>query len=675
MKIKGIRLQGFRGALSPLEIPLGRGFTVICGQNGSGKSSICDAIEYVLTGTIDRFADDTERRESIRDYIWWRGLPEPEARSVAVDFIDSKGKPFTLTRADGDRTDVELASKLYETALAPTDPLSQLALTGIIRDETITKFSVDASERERYDFVVRALGLASSAAVETKTSAVAKHLKERLENYERSYQVQRERVSELITQLSQARLAASRALGRNLDTILSEYADTANQSGTDLPSIIRTIATKLSKQRERIEALTSLLHAKQELDIQIDLAQSQQHLSLTASLASKITMLESQFTVVQGAHERALGLLTQLQSGSPEVSSLALLREHGSRVGLRDQRCPLCGSRISPKDFDRHLHKVDAEVKKSSDALTSATQAEATSRLERERVAGDLELARREYHAASRLTEDLTSRAKEIEQIANNLGVKSTRQDVLAAIEVGQNEVSRLNEHLAIVEAFSSVQVVEDLERKLNEAQGASGLLEKDLQRLSTAEHMAMEASQSAKRVSAEILDERLAALRPLFSELYERLRPHSEWSEADFRMRGDVRRFLSLEVGDSLNPRFMFSSGQRRALGLAFLLSVHLARRWCKLDTIILDDPVQHVDDFRALHLVEALASLRMSDRQIICTVEDPALASLLCRRLRSHPGSEGVRVNVGYVPGTGILVQGVQAIDPLPSRVLVTA
>jgi hypothetical protein len=37
------------------------------------------------------------------------------------------------------------------------------------------------------------------------------------------------------------------------------------------------------------------------------------------------------------------------------------------------------------------------------------------------------------------------------------------------------------------------------------------------------------------------------------------------------------VRRFLKLEVGSELNPQFIFSSGQRRATGLAFVLSVNL--------------------------------------------------------------------------------------------------
>ena len=92
---------------------------------------------------------------------------------------------------------------------------------------------------------------------------------------------------------------------------------------------------------------------------------------------------------------------------------------------------------------------------------------------------------------------------------------------------------------------------------------------------------------------------------------------------------------FSSLKVGDGLNPQFLFSSGQRRATGLAFLLSINLSLAWSRWQSMLLDDPVQHVDDFRTVHLAEVLAQLVAGGKQIICAVEDPALADMMCRRL----------------------------------------
>lgn len=61
-------------------------------------------------------------------------------------------------------------------------------------------------------------------------------------------------------------------------------------------------------------------------------------------------------------------------------------------------------------------------------------------------------------------------------------------------------------------------------------------------------------------------------------SELYKRLRPHPIWGDIEYSVRGDVKRFLTLKVDGDVNPQFVFSSGQRRATGLAFLLSVNLS-------------------------------------------------------------------------------------------------
>src|SRR3546814_2462630 len=107
-------------------------------------------------------------------------------------------------------------------------------------------------------------------------------------------------------------------------------------------------------------------------------------------------------------------------------------------------------------------------------------------------------------------------------------------------------------------------------------------------------------------------------------SELYRRLRPHPIWRDIEYSIRGDVRRFLKLKVGDELNPQFLFSSGQRRATGLAFLLSVNLSLAWSRWRTIMLDDPVQHVDDFRTVHLAELAAQLVAEGRQIVCRSEE---------------------------------------------------
>jgi hypothetical protein len=179
----------------------------------------------------------------------------------------------------------------------------------------------------------------------------------------------------------------------------------------------------------------------------------------------------------------------------------------------------------------------------------------------------------------------------------------------------------------------------------------------------------------AARRSAAETLDERLGRVLPLMSELYRRLRPHPIWTDIDYSVRGDVQRFLKLKVGADINPQFVFSSGQRRATGLAFLLSVNLALAWSRWRSILLDDPVQHVDDFRAIHLAEVLAHLCQSGRQIVCAVEDSALADLMCRHLPSSNLGSGKRVTLGSDNDGALAITEERNVAPFNRRVLVIA
>lgn len=156
-------------------------------------------------------------------------------------------------------------------------------------------------------------------------------------------------------------------------------------------------------------------------------------------------------------------------------------------------------------------------------------------------------------------------------------------------------------------------------------------------------------------------------------SELYRRLRPHPIRTDIEYSVRGDLKRFLKLQVGGTINPQFVFSSRQRRATGLAFLLSINLSIALSQWQSILLDDPVQHVDDFKTVHLAEVLAYLCQTGRQIICAVEDSALADLMSRRLPTSAAAPGMHTKLGNDSDGALSVTGAQAIAPMTRRTLV--
>lgn len=85
---------------------------------------------------------------------------------------------------------------------------------------------------------------------------------------------------------------------------------------------------------------------------------------------------------------------------------------------------------------------------------------------------------------------------------------------------------------------------------------------------------------------------------------------------------------------------------------------------------TLLLDDPMQHIDDYRALTLTEVLGAIRRDGRQIICAVEDEERSALLARRLRSSPGSPGARVKLDLDAAGGLSLISWEPVEPFPAE-----
>jgi chromosome segregation protein len=675
MKLSKLELTGFRGFRDLASIPFASGFTVITGRNGSGKSSICDAIEYVINGQLSRFApSDVEGGERIADYLWWRDGSDSGNRRVRALFQLDDGKVgervVTPSGIKGDFKD-EL---FYDAASHPPDPLPRLCQTALIRDESIVRLSTDIPEADRFELFYKAIGLSDLSAIERRAHKLIDRLRESMKNLENEYRIRRERVAQLISEVSETRILASKSSGLDLSGIQRRFAALANAS-PDLPvhqltAAVQRAATEQRLRTQRLERLRA------------DLAQSETWQERMATLENSSNTLHLEIEAAQAAlkesgrlRDQSIERLRAAQSRNQVLASLAQLREHGARLGLQDGRCPLCGSAVRDVDFEAHLTEIQKNIEQHNQDLSLLSAEEASRTADYSRWGSELESLNRDYRRTAAELETLEGNARLLEETAKNLAVGLDPASIAAGIKDCQAKTKELEGGLAELEAFAAFGRVSEVDKQRVLAEVDVESMAKQIERLSAAVQNAKTAEDTARRVSWEAVDDCMAALSPLLSELYVRLKPHVDYSEVRYRMRGDVKRFLSFAVGNDINPRFTFSSGQRRALGLAFLLAVHLSRPWCKLTTLVLDDPVQHIDDYRALRFAEVLSSIRQMGHQVICTVEDPELADLLCRRLRSTSLGDAVRVDLEYEPGTGAKVKEVRTIAPLPERLLLSA
>lgn len=641
MKLAFVELNGFRGYRKQVRIDFADRFTIIDGRNGAGKSTIFDAIEFALTGSLDKYHDAKADGETVADYLWWTGDgPAPTDRYVEVGFSDGE-RVISIRRRQLESPDASvleaLTIKLCDAKLAPISPLSQLCGTAIIRDEHITRLSLDLKESDRYALLREALGANDAAAWIARGERLVGLAKRRMDAAQQDVTAANSDVALAARRLDEVRssLVAEDAMAQVVGR-LQAFANTALAPDQLAGPVRELIAVKTAE----IESLQKLSNQWNGVE-----AQRSRMDALSKSVESA------------NAEKEAAAVALQLLTSTPdtisasaladEARSLIALAAMGRRLGLRNGNCPLCQKGQSHEEFEQGIQAAEAVARRLNEDAARAAESEQM------RAVAEMKLANatRAAKAAESELLNIEGTVSSFDRLRRMLGVEDD-----ATVEQVEARTGELRQTLEAAQrdlrVLETLRLNVDLERAQHAEADARIRLTRAQEQFGRARKVMTNAKalhDAARRAASETLDGRLERVLPLMSELYRRLRPHPVWTDIEYSIRGDVRRFLKLQVGEDLNPQFLFSSGQRRATGLAFLLSVNLSLAWSRWRTILLDDPVQHVDDFRTVHLAELIAQLASEGRQIICAVEDEALADLLCRRLPVEWPGAAKRITLG--------------------------
>ena len=664
MNLSYIDLCGFRGFRNRVRVSLAESFTIIDGRNGVGKSTLFDAVEFALTGTISKYLDAKASGETVDDYIWWSGDgPMSVERHVEVGFRNG-AEECSVRRTPFDGVDVDITNvtdKLVDKEFAPKTAIAQLCAATIIRDEHIARLSLDLKEGERFTLLRDAIGAIDAEEWIGKASRLASAASKRYGTASEELELARSKLSNSVRHLDEVRseLSSASGLGDAIARIRELLGSTA--SVNELMVVARN---QLSTMQSELEQGEGLLNRWSEVE----------------ELRTSISILDQKVEDAQEEWRTAEDSLAKLKEGNPatsdatELSSQARQLEElvhlGDSIGIRGGHCPLCDSEISEGAFREALAAVLAEARRfDEEAVKEAERKRALMRVAENvaRTNAALEVAIKEREETK---EGIASFEEQIGQAGL---VASSREESLLHIEEERKRRESIAREVGILDTISLNEV---LGRAVETRDGAvEGVRRAELRlgKARLAETRARAIHDAVRRAAAETLDQRLGRVLPLMSELYRRLRPHPIWDDIEYSVRGDVRRFLKLQVGGGVNPQFVFSSGQRRATGLAFLLSMNLSISWNRWISILLDDPVQHVDDFRTIHLAEVLAHLCHGGQQVICAVEDGALADLMCRRLSGSGEVRGKRITLGTGDDGSLTISRERSLVPLQHRALV--
>ncbi|NOJ44722.1 AAA family ATPase [Bradyrhizobium archetypum] len=122
IKLNSIRIEGFRGIPGRLDVDLSAPLTVVYAPNGVGKTSICDAAEWLLTNSIKRLEDSGADLSDFRCDFAAKDTPTRVSGSMdvygqAIDVVRSTAS--CEWRRSGEDFSVVTNSDFFET-LAPS---------------------------------------------------------------------------------------------------------------------------------------------------------------------------------------------------------------------------------------------------------------------------------------------------------------------------------------------------------------------------------------------------------------------------------------------------------------------------------------------------------------------------------------------------------------------------
>jgi chromosome segregation protein len=679
VKLAFVEIAGFRGFKDLTRFNLPGGFAVLTGRNGVGKSTVLDAIDFALTGTLNKYAVRGAKGGGLDEHIWWVGESTSDSQYVAVGFVDDDGEQFVITRSRERGVDVpatQIARRLCVGELPAQTWPDTLMQTTLIRDETIASLSLDLPEQARFAAVRAAIGGLTGSDHADRTATLL-------------------RSATLAKTEQDARVAQAQAdLGRALSALTEARSAAERQADVaEAEQIIETLAPDIvNVRRERAEMLRRrVAERKQSISILTEaIAQAE---ALQAELLrlesptgqAELVALRAAAHAARQAKERAEEALAgarRLQAAEQESdafsSHMVALLNYGETIGLQAGHCPLCDAVRSPEQFRAAIASARSRLSERGARAAGAKLAVEQARLALREMDASLVTAEQRLAALDARRDGLSTDMARIAKLFGQwrFAASPSEPDIARRLLLLKQEKTAQLEHaLFVLEVSSARDHVTAVEGRVEQIRDR---VDDETAKLTAAERAVEAARQidnAAREAANQVLTEQFDTVMPLLKELYMRLRPHADWREIETDFGGRVRASLNFTVGEGKNPQFLFSSGQRRAAGIAFLLAIHLSRPWCRLRSLLLDDPVQHVDDYRALNLVEVLSAVRRTGRQVIIAVEDSALADVLCRRLRSTAVEAGRRFELTTAKNGSAAIERQSDIFPLTPEILQTA
>jgi hypothetical protein len=672
-----VEIEGFRGFRDRQRIELAASVVIMAGPNGTGKTSVFDALQWLLLGSLERLEPLRARRNTEHIANAFRG-DAPAVVTARLKIREAEVEVERRGRYEGgilewrDNNGVlrgQDAERRLAAALLPDgdDPASlrRLVMTSALLQQDVVREVLEDKPGDRYQHLASLLGVNDVNAFEVAARRRADRFAEagrvaraHATRIEQQHRGARERVESLRAQ--QAAASDTARARQELSQRLLPHRNVLRLS-FELPAavadalLLQTNVRDIGDELARVQSGAEELQERTAVSRAVDASEIQ---AATDAVQKAVVAT----TNARRLHQEAEDAFTAASTRAEGLASLATVA-----LPLLGERCPVCAQTIVQHDVEQHLRELierggadlpELDVKRQQ-ARQATARAEAEEREAKER----LESLRRQQAIESQLVagrDQLLAQIRTVTGRAKELGI-----DLLLGKELESVDAEALAE---TIESLRTLwRVAGDLATVLRALPAGDEIAAADgeLLRLQTAlkeararasdasarEEQAKTLQRAATRAATGVAQARFRELAPLIADIYSRLDPHPVFKALDFalgvyRERGEARPVVR-DVDETVEaePLIVFSSSQANVAALSVFLALGWAAGIDAMPFVLLDDPLQSLDDVNALGFADLCRHVRQQ-RQLIVSTHDRRLAALLERKLAPRTTGEETRV-----------------------------
>lgn len=674
LRIDRLKIDAFRGFRDPQEFDLSASAVIVTGPNGTGKTSFFDAIQWALLGRLERL-ESLRSRRNVEHVVNQYSSGRKATVEVELGFVggsvvlrrtgDHSGSTLEVKRSGhasvfGDEAEAELRRTLLPSSELSLE--STMETSGLMQQDVLRRV-LEAKPADRYRQLSTVLGLSVLEDFEDATKLAAKQTAER----EAQARTEHAKTSVALKQAqdrleaAQARLASRPQIQAAREEALAALGDVPSGfsldksrlalSGLDDVRLTTSAFAAVGQQFDSIELLTS-----RAAQLRAELGEEPAPDEIPR-LRAAVEEAEVRKSTAEGLRGGAQSQLNAARLMAAEVAKLAAMA-----VPLLSDSCPVCRQSIDRAhveqdlleraeatgtllELDRNFVELHNSFSEAAAAATAARQA-----LSEAELLADRWRALREAEAAA-------TTAVEALRDGNSIVVTEQR-DVGALAEIlppAKDYVRRSRRILQdLLETFDRQSDQASVERAAAEVKSLGAALD-------NAEALLRETSARSKKLHllaertlkarVEVTEQRLRSIQPLVANIFQRLDPHPAFKTVEFELDTYYRKGTSspLVVDEiasiSADPLLVFSTSQANIVALSYFIAMSLSMGKAGLPFLLLDDPVQSMDDINVLGFADLCRHLR-TRRQLIVSTHERRLSGLLERKLA--PRSENDRTKI---------------------------